>query len=794
MTSFDRDLEEKLKEAGSTLLNPPSSIDDLLTLLDKVENLLANVEQAPSKSMQDALLPSLKALISNELLRHAEMDVKVSVASCITEITRITAPDAPYDDEQMKEIFQLTVAAFEKLSHVSSRCYTKAVSILDTVAKVRSCLVMLDLECDALVVEMFQNFLKIIRSNHPHAVFSAMETIMTLVIDESEEISSDLLSPLLASVRKENQNVSPISWKLGEKVITNCAVKLKPYLKEAVGSMGIALDDYAQIVTSVCQSESAEHLADENRLGKRIVSSELPRTDPNEASLVTKGLTSDTFKSAVINGTPTRNDENLKNVKSSKRLQSCRLTKHSKTVGASSNSEPDNLYSMKAAKSATESDSVPKKRGRKTSKLGRPRKSHDGGVDDSPSETPDTKAPSPLVLENVTEPSSLQPKTNKIITTASLSPDHCLPDASHPKRGRPKKVGNNKNQDANHHSLSMSKGGFLNAQVEEKALQSADVSLKKESEVTNNSDAKPQRHSRKVQIAIKINEETTQTPSHVVSEKEASDPSGPEEKLLQPSDMNVGVTNINNRSSIQTNSKKRKRKYASSEMDITEASNCKTISKSATKSANGDESYLEESPKTKLRRKSAAKGEDSGKPDFDERLVGCKIKVWWPKDKTFYEGVVHSYDSVKKKHQVLYTDGDEEILNLKKERWEPIVDDVLPEGGQETDLPKADASSDIRPNKRRGKTKSELAKQEKPNSSSKMSGTSANMSKVDSAKSGGNSADDQELDNPIIVYECVNNPSRTVEGSKDVGHQKSTSKSSIERLKSGNSMKPKGFL
>ena len=68
------------------------------------------------------------------------------------------------------------------------------------------------------------------------------------------------------------------------------------------------------------------------------------------------------------------------------------------------------------------------------------------------------------------------------------------------------------------------------------------------------------------------------------------------------------------------------------------------------------------------------------------------------------------------------------------------------------------------------------------------------MSKVDSAKSGGNSADDQELDNPIIVYECVNNPSTTVEGSNDVGHQKSTGKSSIERLKSGNNMKPKGFL
>ena len=126
----------------------------------------------------------------------------VSVASCIIEITRITKQNATYDDEQMKKIFQLIVAAFEKLSHMSSSCHTKAVSILDTIVKVRSCLVMLDLECDALVVEMFQNFLKIIRSNHPHAVFLTMETIMTLVIDESEEISLDLSSFLLASVRK----------------------------------------------------------------------------------------------------------------------------------------------------------------------------------------------------------------------------------------------------------------------------------------------------------------------------------------------------------------------------------------------------------------------------------------------------------------------------------------------------------------------------------------------------------------------------------------------------------------
>lgn len=60
-------------------------------------------------------------------------------------------------------IFQLTLEAFRKLSNVSGRGYTKALSIIDAVAKVRSCLMMLDLECEGLILEMFQNFMKLIR-------------------------------------------------------------------------------------------------------------------------------------------------------------------------------------------------------------------------------------------------------------------------------------------------------------------------------------------------------------------------------------------------------------------------------------------------------------------------------------------------------------------------------------------------------------------------------------------------------------------------------------------------------
>ncbi|KAE8655726.1 putative ADP-ribosylation factor GTPase-activating protein AGD13-like isoform 1 [Hibiscus syriacus] len=53
-------------------------------------------------------------------------------------------------------------------------------------------------------------------------------------------------------------------------------------------------------------------------------------------------------------------------------------------------------------------------------------------------------------------------------------------------------------------------------------------------------------------------------------------------------------------------------------------------------------------------------------------LIGDRIKVWWPMDKQFYEGTVKSYDPIKKKHVILYDDGDVEVLRLERERWELI--------------------------------------------------------------------------------------------------------------------------
>ncbi|KAL7165971.1 hypothetical protein ACSBR2_036774 [Camellia fascicularis] len=96
-----------------------------------------------------------------------------------------------------------------------------------------------------------------------------------------------------------------------------------------------------------------------------------------------------------------------------------------------------------------------------------------------------------------------------------------------------------------------------------------------------------------------------------------------------------------------------------------------------------DEVHFEETTKTNSKRKrTPGKEKASDAIEYDSNLIGKKVKVWWPDDDMFYEGVIDGFDPVKKKHNVSYTDGDEEILNLRNERWELVSGNSESDGAQ----------------------------------------------------------------------------------------------------------------
>jgi hypothetical protein len=61
--------------------------------------------------------PFLNAIVKPELLKHQDRDVKLLVATCICEITRITAPEAPYSDDVLKVCFFYTGQLVNEVGH-----------------------------------------------------------------------------------------------------------------------------------------------------------------------------------------------------------------------------------------------------------------------------------------------------------------------------------------------------------------------------------------------------------------------------------------------------------------------------------------------------------------------------------------------------------------------------------------------------------------------------------------------------------------------------------------------------
>lgn len=155
--------------------------------MQEANTWLSRVGQSPNEGMHNILCPTMAVLIKNELMEHPDPNVKVVVTSCLTEVIRITAPYGPYDDDAMKvrlftilmmkwwflyiwfwpllhvwfqEVFKKIVETFAKLDDMNNPSFERRVSTLASVAQDHCFVLMLDLDLNHLILDMFRHFFK----------------------------------------------------------------------------------------------------------------------------------------------------------------------------------------------------------------------------------------------------------------------------------------------------------------------------------------------------------------------------------------------------------------------------------------------------------------------------------------------------------------------------------------------------------------------------------------------------------------------------------------------------------
>ncbi|XP_022029340.1 hepatoma-derived growth factor-related protein 2 isoform X3 [Helianthus annuus] len=862
MASADAELERQLKEIGKQLSHPHDSVEELLHVLDKVEKLLLKVDQSPKWSMLTALRPSMNALIKDSLSKHSDIDVKVAVASCISEITRITAPDAPYTDDQMRDVFELIVSSFEDLSDRSSRSYNKRASILETVSKVRSCVIMLDLECDELIVRMFDHFLKAVRDFHMDSVYSSMENIMELVIDESEEISVEMLKPLLACVKKDRVGVLPVAHKLAKGVLLKSAEKLKPYMMPALTSLGESLDMYHKVVAAVCDgaianienkdddepanvcklekgsvdevqqadeskltTASSDHVDQvvksetcpkeevdptvENKSPKSVMSNGVNETVKEEASVdqeskkleeektqesINKEDTDDSDADKLVKEKPqtekiadkSETEADCSHVEGDKEIEKDNDAKELENEKENDVKEPETEKDNDVKESENEKDSdvkeaeeekdndVKESENEKDNDVKESENEKDNDVKESedqkekdndvkesenkaaiPPETekdkdtvqevsPKAVESTPAATANVSSPSQSGPppdessdrsKTKVVlqeVEAASPSKSGPTPDETHVKKT----------------PEAQKQAGKKTATAKE-VKRTDTVNKSEDGEASSDSDAKPLKKSE----SKSKSKSTKQSGKKSKQSGKKSDVGQSDAKKPKPSAKDVDVKGDESDSDSDNKPLKLSAKKSTSKKkdDGNKRGNGKNVAeKDQAKSVSGDDEMdvspksapksTTETPVTSAKRKrSTSKDEVSNTIKYDESLIGKKVKVWWPEDKMYYEGVVTEFFPAKKKHKVSYVDGDEEKLNMRTQKWEIIKEFTVRNDEEPNTEVQSDEGSPEMNKKKKSKT-DPAASQEKIKDSAKKAGSVSSSGKSKGSTSKDNKA------------------------------------------------------
>ncbi|GLJ15580.1 hypothetical protein SUGI_0256080 [Cryptomeria japonica] len=136
--------------------------------------------------------PTMTTLKQHRWLRHPDDEIKLVVTSCLSEIIRIVTPQEPYDDDTMKEVIQLVVESLHGLYNVKDPTFGKRDKILEVMARTRSFNLMLDLQCEELILQMFNCFIAETRKHHSEKAKTNMFDILSMILDEDDDIYRQL--------------------------------------------------------------------------------------------------------------------------------------------------------------------------------------------------------------------------------------------------------------------------------------------------------------------------------------------------------------------------------------------------------------------------------------------------------------------------------------------------------------------------------------------------------------------------------------------------------------------------
>ncbi|KAJ6484326.1 armadillo-type protein [Mycena vitilis] len=228
------------------------STDLLIKKLQVLHRELADLEQELVDA--NSLGVVRKELIHKTILLHKDRGVKAYAACCLADILRLTAPDAPYTQAELRDIFQFFFRQLTTgLKGSDSPYYTEYFHLLESLSTVKSVVLVCDLpNADELMVQIFRDFFQLVRRDLAKKIEMFLSDILVALIDECQVLPAEVLETIMAQFMDKNARLEQPAYRLAVQVCNSTADKLTRHVSQYFTEIIVAErdDDFTDIKTA----------------------------------------------------------------------------------------------------------------------------------------------------------------------------------------------------------------------------------------------------------------------------------------------------------------------------------------------------------------------------------------------------------------------------------------------------------------------------------------------------------------------------------------------------------------
>ncbi|KAJ1949502.1 Sister chromatid cohesion protein pds5, partial [Linderina macrospora] len=229
MDSGPTELTFQPKLFTNATLKKTVAVSELFKQLKRLSKELNALEQETVDTQSlDAVT---KQMLAASLLKHKEPGVISYVACCIADLLRLYAPEAPYNDSEIKTIFNMFIDQLQLLGDTNSQFFALREYLLTSLATVRTPALVATLDDgEELISRFFTGLFGVVSTDMAHSMQMHILDVLQQLLEEPKYVPQEVIDVILLQFTKKRQQDNSAAHQLACDLANGTADVLQKYI------------------------------------------------------------------------------------------------------------------------------------------------------------------------------------------------------------------------------------------------------------------------------------------------------------------------------------------------------------------------------------------------------------------------------------------------------------------------------------------------------------------------------------------------------------------------------------